>query len=170
MLDSKRHSFLSGELCKATRCLPQRPRHCTAEARPLQLPFKAERIECSWYLESPILSLEGVRAFSRAVVACCERGVAVFWHDALAERAEMIAVELKRPRAVFLGNGTLVLLAGESDGRGCEGRVADIDRRGIQSEATFYRKGETPLALVATEFAVFDGTSEAAIWLLRVGR
>lgn len=86
----------------------------------------------------------------------------------------LIAVELKRPRAVFLGNGTLVLLAGESDGRGCEGRVANIDRRGIQSEATFYRKGETPLALVATdrtdEFAVFDGTSEAAIWLLRVGR
>ena len=140
----------------------------------LQL-FKGGKIARSWRLESPILGLGASAPFLPcAVVACCENGVAVFWHDALAADVEMIAPELTRPRAAFLGNGTLALLAGAGDGLGCDGRVVDLDRRGIHSEATFYKKGGVPLALTGTdrpdEFAIFDGTGEAQIWRVPVGR
>ena len=150
-------------------------RHVWLACGPNLLLFKGGIIECSWRLESPILGLEASAPFLPcAVVARCERGAAVFWHDAFSASVEMIAPELKRPRAVFLGNGTLILLAGESDGRGCDGRAVDLDRKGIHSEATFYKLGGTPLALVGTdrpdEFAVFDGTSEAQIWRVPVGR
>ena len=97
--------------------------------------------------------------------------MAVFWLDALSDHIEMIASHLTRPRALFLGNGALVLLAGESDGRGCEGVVVDIDRRGIHGEEKFYKNGAPPIGLVGTErpddFAIFDGTDQAQIW--RVG-
>ena len=137
--------------------------------------FKGGKIAHSWRLESPVLGLEASAPFLPCgVVARCANGAAVFWHDALSAEVEMIAQELTRPRAVFLGNGTLVLLAGESDGLGCDGRVVDIDRKGIHSEATFYKKGGVPLALVGTdrpdEFAVFDGTGAAEIWRVPVGR
>ena len=150
-------------------------RHVWLACGPNLLLFKGGKIGRSWRLESPILGLEASVPFLPcAVLARCEKGAAVFWHDALAGDVEMIAPELKRPRAVFLGNGTLVLLAGEGDGRGCDGLAVDIDRRGVHSAAQFYKMGGTPVALVATdrpdEFAIFDGTSEASIWRVPAGR
>jgi len=131
--------------------------------------FKNGKMTRRWELESSILGFEASAPFlSCAVVARCEQGVAVFFLDALSDHVEMIASHLARPRAVFLGNGTLVLLAGTSDGRGCEGIVVDIDRRGIHSEEKFYKNGHPPIALIGTDrtddFAVFDGSNSAEVW------
>ncbi len=131
--------------------------------------FKGAKIERYWRLESPILGLEASVPFLPcAVVARCEWGAAVFWHDALADRVEMIASALECPRAVFLGNGTLILLGRARDGGGCDGWAIDIDRHGLHGEAKFHKAGGSPIALVGTdrsdEFAVFDGTDKVQIW------
>jgi len=135
--------------------------------------FKGGKIERTYQMESPIVGFEASAPFlACAVVARCEKGVAVFWLDALSDHVEMIASHLTRPRALFLGNGALVLLASESDGRGCEGVVVDIDRRGIHGEEKFYKNGAPPIGLIGTErpddFAIFDGTDQAQIWRLGV--
>jgi hypothetical protein len=130
--------------------------------------LKSGRITHRWRLESPILGLEATAPFlASGIVARCEHGAAVFWHDTLSDHVEMIAHELHRPRAVFLGNGALVLLGMARDGRGCDGLVLDVDRRGIHGEAPFSKAGESPIALIGTdspdEFAIFDGTNAAQI-------
>jgi hypothetical protein len=137
--------------------------------------LKRGRIVNQWRLESPILGLEATAPFlTSGIVARCEYGAAFFWHEALSERVEMIAHELPRPRAVFLGNGALVLLGMVRDGQGCDGLVLDVDRRGIHGETTFFKNGESPIALVGTdrpdEFAIFDGTNTAQIMQLPVKR
>jgi len=128
--------------------------------------FKGGRFERRWKLESPIVGLEASAPFlPGAIVARCEFGAAVFWHDALADDVQVIAANLKRPRCVFLGNGALILLSGISDGRGCEGLAVDLDRRAIYGERNFYKEGGTPIGLVSSdrpdECAFFDGTNQA---------
>jgi hypothetical protein len=135
--------------------------------------LKGGKIINRWRLESPILGLEPTAPFlSSGIVARCEYGAAAFWHEVLSGRVEMIAHELVRPRAVFLGNGTLVLLGMMRDGRGCDGLLLDINHRGIQGGAEFFKSGESPIALIGTdrpdEFAIFDGTNTAQIMRVSV--
>ena len=132
--------------------------------------LKGGRIVKRWRLESPILGFEATAPFlTPGIVARCEQGAAVFWHEALSERVEMIAHQIHRPRAVFLRNGVLVLLGKNTthEGPASEGLVLDIDRRCIHGEATFFSPGESPIALIGTdrpdEFAIFDGTNSARI-------
>jgi hypothetical protein len=128
------------------------------------------KMQRHWRCESPILNLIASTPFlPRSVVACCLRGVAVFWHDRLSDGVEMLAADFERPRATFLGNGMLVLLDRSGSTPNGSGRVFDLDRNGIHGAVDFeIPGGREPVGVVATdrpnEFGVFSNDCVVRIW------
>jgi hypothetical protein len=122
-----------------------------------------------WECESPILRLEPSAPFlTRALVARCAQGVAVFWCDQLKDHVEMLASDLAEPFCAWLGNGMLALLSSQEGPDGYSGRIIDLDRRGVHSEANFSWKEGSPAGLVALPrpdaFAVFTREGKVQIF------
>ena len=127
-----------------------------------------------WRCESPIIGLEPTAPFLPCgVVARCEHGASVFWSDEPAASGEMLASDISAPLAVFLGNGTLVLLSSVAGPGGFAGQVLDLDRHHIHSTADFTWTGAWPVALVAADapysFAIFTRTGEVQILGITTG-
>lgn len=128
----------------------------------------AGRAPRRWVCESTIIGLEpSAPLLASAVVARCMRGVAVFWCDHSGDHVEVLAPELERPFAVFLGNGALVAFSSVERPGGYQGEVIDVDRRGVHSRAEFFWQGDEPAGMVGAarqdQFAIFTRRGEVEV-------
>lgn len=123
--------------------------------------FRAGELAGNWEAETDIVSLvPSAPNLPLCALARLAKGVSLHWTDALKERTETLCEELVAPLAAFTANGTLVLVSGT------EGRICDVNQRGVAGINSFTLLKGRPLAVVRAEgpnqFAVFydNGTAQ----------
>lgn len=123
--------------------------------------FRAGEVVGNWEAETDIVSLvPSAPNLPLCVLARLQRGASLHWTDALKERTETVCEELAAPLAAFTADGSLVLVSGK------EGRICDVNQRGVAGTNSFTLLRGTPIAVVRAEgpnqFAVFmdNGTAQ----------
>jgi hypothetical protein len=125
--------------------------------------FRQGKLLANWQAETDIVSLvPSAPNLPSGALVRLEKGVSLHWTDALKEQTETLCEELTQPLAAFTADGTLVLVAGS------EGRICDVNQRGVNGLNAFTLAMGGPIAVVRAEssnqFAVFSGAGHVQLF------